>query len=124
LSPEAVSAALSLIPTLALAKDQEIAGGPVGTKSRRQRTGVWLLASEHAVESTSLERHLIYLLDVVEPAASAIAAVRGKQDLRADFFCYWASASGEGGPEISPGTLARIAALGAALGIDFADDAD
>lgn len=124
LKPDEISAAVGLTPTLALAKDQEIAGGPVGKKPRHQRTGVWLLGSEHAVASTSLERHLGYLLEAVEPAAGAIAAVRQQQDLRADFFCYWASANGDGGPEISPTTLRRVAAMDASLGIDFFDDSD
>jgi hypothetical protein len=38
-----------------------------------------VLASEHAVASTSLERHLIYLLDAVEPAAGAIDGVRSNR---------------------------------------------
>lgn len=82
-------------------------------------TGVWLLGSEHGVESTSLERHLVHLLDVIEPAAAALEMLRRRHELRIDLFCYWLSATGHGGPEISPGTLARIAALDAALGIDF-----
>jgi hypothetical protein len=56
---------------------------------RRQRTGVWL------------------------------KALRREHELRGDFFCYWLSASGHGGPEVSPTTLARIAALDLSLGIDF-----
>jgi hypothetical protein len=123
LRPDAVSAALELVPTFARAKDEEIPVGRVG-KARRQRTGVWLLSSEHAVDSTSLEVHLIHLLDAVVPAAPALDAVRAEQDLRADFYCYWVSARGDGGPEISPTTLGRVAALNAALGIAFFDESD
>jgi hypothetical protein len=46
-------------------------------------------------------------------------AVIQEQGLRADFYCYWVSATGQGGPEVSPETLARIAALGASLGFEF-----
>ena len=123
LRPDAVSAALDVTPTFARAKDEEIPAGRVG-KARRQRTGVWLLSSEHAVDSTSLEVHLIHLLDAVEPTAPALDAVRAAQDLRADFYCSWVSARGDGGPEISPTTLGRVAALNAALGIEFFDDSD
>jgi Domain of unknown function (DUF4279) len=90
-----------------------------GKTTRRQRTGVWLLGTDDRVESTSLERHLIHLLDAIEPAAATLNALRSRDELRADFFCYWLSATGHGGPEVSPTTLARIAALDAALGIDF-----
>jgi hypothetical protein len=119
LDPDEVRAALGLKPTCAFAKDQEVPVGRKGTTTRRQRTGVWLLASEHSVESTSLERHLIHLLDVIEPATATLDTLRRQHELRADFFCYWLSATGHGGPEISPRTLKRIAALDAALGIDF-----
>jgi hypothetical protein len=36
----------------------------------------------------------------------------------ADFFCFWLSATGHGGPEVSPGTLARIVRFNASLGFD------
>jgi hypothetical protein len=85
--------------------------------------GVWLVSSENAVPSTSLERHLLHLLDRVEPVAAAIDALRRSQEIRADFLCYWISATGDGGPEVSPSTLGRIGALDASLGIDFRDDA-
>jgi hypothetical protein len=59
------------------------------------------------------------LLGALEPAASAILSILGVEDIRADFFCLWRSATGHGGPEISPATLGRIAALGASSGFDF-----
>lgn len=119
LDPDEVSAELGLAPTWTAAKDQEIPVGRQGRTSRRQSTGVWLLASEDHVDSTAVERHLVHLLDAVEPASAAVDALRRRQELRADFFCYWPSATGHGGPEVSPGTLRRIAALDAALGFDF-----
>lgn len=119
LDPDEVTSALGITPTQAFIKDQEIPVGRKGKATRRQRTGVWLLDTEHTVESTSLERHVIWLLDAVEPAADARRALRARRGLEADFFCYWLSAHGHGGPLFAPGTLARIAALDAVLGIDF-----
>jgi hypothetical protein len=118
LRPDEVSAALGLTPTRALSKGQVV---PFGRTTRIQPTGLWWLSSEHAVESTSLERHLIHLMEAVEPAAQALDTLRNRQELRADFFCYWLSAVGHGGPAISPATLARIAGLDAALSLDFYD---
>ena len=123
LRPDTVTAALDLTPTFARAKDEEIPAGRVG-KARRQRTGVWLISSEHAVDSTSLEVHLIHLLDAVEPTARALDALCVEHDLGADFYCSWVSARGDGGPEISSTTLGRVAGLNAALGIEFFDDSD
>ncbi len=119
LKPDEVSAALGLTPTWALAKHDEIPVGRKGKTTRRQPTGVWLLRTDDTVDSTDLERHLIYLLDAVEPASHSLAALRRHDDLKTDFFCFWLSATGHGGPVISPATLARIAALDTPLGIDF-----
>ena len=119
LDPDEVGAVLGLTPTRAFAKGQAVPVGRKGKTTRRQRTGVWLLGSEDRTESTSLERHLIHLLDAVEHATPALATWRAERGLAVDFFCFWESATGHGGPELSPGTLARIAALDATLGIDF-----
>jgi hypothetical protein len=118
LNPAEVTAALAVSPTRALGKGAELPAGPRG-EARRQRIGIWLLGTEDKLDSTSLDRHLIQLLDAIEPAAPALNTLRAEHDLRADFFCYWLSGTGHGGPEVSPATLARIAALDASLGIDF-----
>jgi hypothetical protein len=51
----------------------------------RQPTGVWFITSENRVGSTSVERHLIYLLERVEPIQAELLAVIEEQRLRADF---------------------------------------
>jgi hypothetical protein len=48
-----------------------------------------------------------------------LADIRAEHDLKADFFCFWLSATGHVGPEIAAETLGRIAALNAKIGIDF-----
>jgi len=52
------------------------------------------------------------------PAKEELLAVAREQSLTADFFCYWVSATGHGGPEIGADTLRRISELGASLGFD------
>jgi Domain of unknown function (DUF4279) len=116
LKPDEVTAALGLSPTHARAKGDTVPIGRKGKATFVQRTGIWLL---EASRTASLERHLIHRLDVVEPAADALVALRLRHDLSADFFCYWLSA---GGPW-RPGALARVARAHrrarCALGIDF-----
>ncbi|MBJ7470178.1 MAG: DUF4279 domain-containing protein [Solirubrobacteraceae bacterium] len=116
LDPDEVSAALGLTPSHSLRRDQFV---PTATEVRRQETGVWLLKSEGKVESTSLERHLMFLLDQVEPGAAALDELRRTQTLTTDFFCFWMSATGHGGPIFSAPLMQRVAAVGAELGIDF-----
>jgi hypothetical protein len=71
------------------------------------------------VESTSVERHIRYLLDLLEPHSDTLLHIMTEQELKADFFCLWVSAEGHGGPMLSPETMRRIAALHAELGFDF-----
>jgi hypothetical protein len=83
-----------------------------------QPTGVWLINSKQ-LEATSSERHLSFLLDRLAPAANDLRELLDRQGLSADFSCYWASATGHGGPVISADVLRRIADIGASLGYDF-----
>lgn len=85
----------------------------------KQRIGVWYITSEGRLETTNTERHLLDLLEKLEPVKEELRAVVQRQSLVADFFCYWVSATGHGGPEVSPDTLRRIADLDARLGFDF-----
>lgn len=116
LDPDVVTRLLGIEPTQALRRDQLV---PTATNVRRQETGVWLLKSEGKVSSTSLERHLIYLLDRIEPQLAALAAYLAAGEATADFFCFWLSATGHGGPILSADVMRRVGATGAELGIDF-----
>lgn len=126
LEPDDVTKVLGLQPSQALRSGQLV---PTATQVRRQELGVWLLKSEGQIVSTSLERHLNYLLDLIEPGAEALRQLRRSQDVTADFFCFWMSATGHGGPVFSAKLLERVAGVGAELGIDFygggeTDDSD
>ncbi len=116
LDPNDVTAALQLEPSQALRTGQLV---PTATQIRRQELGVWLLKSEGHVVSTSLERHLNYLLDRVEPGVAALRRLQEAQEVSTDFFCFWMSATGHGGPVFSTEVLQRVARIGAELGIDF-----
>jgi Domain of unknown function (DUF4279) len=85
----------------------------------RQRTGVWIFTTEGVLASTSLERHLRYLLDELEPRTEEIQALVDRDGLEAVFSCFWVSATGHGGPVLSPEVLNRVARVGAALWFDL-----
>lgn len=116
LDPDDVTRLLGVEPSQALRRDQLV---PTQTSVRRQETGVWLLKSEGKVASTSLERHLLFLLDRVEPRLAALDGLLRTHQATADFFCFWLSATGHGGPIFSADVMQRVAATGAELGIDF-----
>jgi hypothetical protein len=85
----------------------------------RQPTGVWYITSEGRVGSTNVERHLSYLLEIVEPAKRELLEVAAEQSLRMDFYCYWISATGQGGPGLSAESMKRIADLDATLNFEL-----
>lgn len=121
LDPAAVTRALGVQPSKALVKDQLVPGDE---GVRRQPTGVWALSTDDRVASSSLERHLTHLLGVLEPAAGPLAELQREYGAVTDFFCFWMSLTGHGGPMLSPAVLERIAALGADLEFDFYDASD
>jgi hypothetical protein len=84
----------------------------------------WGLSSRDQLESTDLQEHLIWLLDRLEPAREEIQKLRAQGNMRADFYCVWMSATGEGGPIFSSGVLSRVALFGINLGISFTDLSD
>jgi hypothetical protein len=117
LIPDVVESATGLAADFGAAKG-ELRASRSG-REIRQRTGVWLISSEGQVESTSLERHIRYLLEKVEPVMGKLLAVAREQGATADFYCYWVSASDQGGPGIGPETLGRMSELQGILAFDI-----
>ena len=86
----------------------------VGERSRpiwRPPPGsVWSLDSAGRVEADTIEPHLEWLLDLIEPVASDLATVVA-EGATASAECYWASVGRAGGPWIAPRSMQRLAAL-------------
>src|SRR5579884_2737351 len=92
LDPDRVTAILGTAPTTAYRK------GEVYKESRgreaRGRTGVWLLSSKGAVNSSDLKDHLEYLRQVLYPADSherveRLKALLCEMRAEADIGCFW-----------------------------------
>src|SRR5262245_50739220 len=77
----------------------------------------WFLSTEGAIVSRDIRRHLDWLLDRLEPKAAALAELRSR-GASVDVFCYWLSASGHGGPTLSPSQAKKLAALDLECGFD------
>ncbi len=71
----------------------------------------WFLCSNGQVHSRDSRRHIDWILDQVESCAEELENIR-KSGGRADISCSWLSASGHGGPTVSPHQSNRLAALG------------
>jgi hypothetical protein len=116
LIPQEISARIGLSATFACAKgDMFKSGGGLATRP----IGVWLLRSENVVVSTSLERHLIYLVEILESVEEQIKYYVDNPDYQVDFLCYWVSATGHGGPIFSSKLMKKLSALCNEMNFDF-----
>jgi len=63
------------------------------------------------------------VLDRLEPVRTKLEEYAAQSNVEKDLFCFWESATGNGGPSFSPFLLARIVSMDLALGLDiyFAD---
>lgn len=115
LVPDEVTRLLHVEPTDRASKGAQLVAS--SGKTRTAPTGRWILESRGHVDSIDLEQHITWLLDQMESAGITPAAIPGVS--KADVFCYWLSATGQGGPELSPELLGRLAKLRLTLGLDI-----
>jgi hypothetical protein len=83
--------------------------------------GRWALDSGGEVDEVgpTLEAHVVWLLDRLEPHATALRAEQARDpESVAELFCFWSMEGVNADFSLSPGTLARVAALGAQLRLD------
>jgi hypothetical protein len=85
--------------------------------------GHWSLSSRDHVVSTDVAKHIAWVLDRLEPVRTKLEEYAAQSNVEKDLFCFWESATGNGGPSFSPFLLARIVSMDLALGLDiyFAD---
>jgi hypothetical protein len=116
LVPEDINGLLDISPHKSFRK-----GDKHGDKSWPH--GYWGLTTKDHVDSTVLEVHIAWLLDLLEPNSSNLTKIVQKENFKADIFCFWESKTGHGGPVFSPIILGRLAKLNLVLNLDiyFAD---
>jgi hypothetical protein len=81
-------------------------------------TSGWSIDSGSSIEADTIEPHLAWLLDLLEPHAEALSAIVATGAFAyAD--CCWRSPGRSGGPWITPESMRRLAALDLPLIISF-----
>ncbi|MHB0935041.1 MAG: DUF4279 domain-containing protein [Armatimonadota bacterium] len=122
LDPEVVTVALGIQPKYSGKKgDSRLVKTKGGTRETFLYTGSWSISSSTAVNSSSSEDHLRYLLAQLEPVKENILRLQDEFSIESYFEVYWGSPIGQGGPEISPDTLLRIAQLRVTLYFELWD---
>jgi hypothetical protein len=112
--PASVTERLRIEPTRTRSKGQFV-GKRTGKVAD---TSHWSVDSAASTDADTIEPHLQWLLELIEPQAAALAAVVAEGAFAyAD--CFWSSPGLSGGPWITPESMARLAALKLPLIISF-----
>jgi hypothetical protein len=125
LDPATITEATGLAPKLAHRRG-EAKPVPSGRAPAVWRSGLWLFDSAPQLSETenTLDEHLSWLLDQLEPHVATLLALARDQSLVADFFCGYFMTGRNRGFTLRPFTLARISQLEAELGIDVYIEGD
>lgn len=113
--PTAIGSVLGIEPSRVISR-----GSPVGNRESGldHRDARWLLRTESHMAEDTIEPHLTWLLDRLEPTSSELASLqRDGHETRVD--CIWSSAGASGGPWITATTMERLGALGLDLVVSF-----
>ena len=118
LDPDSITELVGLEPRTAYRKG-ELRTFPDGSFGAPHRFGMWSMSTEGLVARTEdLDRHLVWLLDRLEPAGEQLRALVDG-GYRADFFCGCFMGGWNSGWEVPAGILERIGQLGARIGLDI-----
>ena len=115
--PAEVTARLGLEPTSSQRRGELRPPPSRRAPPRAWSCSAWFLTSDGAIESRDGRCHVDWLLDRVGHRALTLAELRtvGCETLLS---CYWVSASGHGGPMLSPEQLGRLAECGLEVWFD------
>jgi len=80
-----------------------------GVTGKRHVNG-WFLSTKGKLKSRDSRRHIDWILDKIEPVSARIKELQ-EGGCSIDIMCFWGSASGNGGPTISPEQMARLVKL-------------
>jgi len=80
-----------------------------GEKSIRGHKCVngWFLSTKGILKSRDSRKHIDWILDKIQAVSKKIHELQ-KCGASMDVMCFWGSASGDGGPTISPDQMARL----------------
>jgi hypothetical protein len=111
LNPDDVSSRLRLVPSDSQKK------GQILQAQREAPVGAWFLSSQDHVPSRDVGRHIVWIIDQLSGREAMLKALQD-EGYQIDLFCFWASANGHGGPELTHEIMQRLSSLKLNLGFD------
>jgi Domain of unknown function (DUF4279) len=124
LEPHQISAILAAQPTKAYRKGERYRAGP-RAGYLFGHTGVWVLATDSAVDAVELDAHLEYLISLVfgrpdrEERLKQLKGLMSREGIKADVSCFWRGDPGTRPPAIPRDVITRFDELPAEIETDF-----
>ena len=89
----------------------------------RKKLRGWFLSTQESINSKDSRRHIDHLIDLILPLIEKLDKLR-ESGVRIEICCFWESASGNGGPTMSPTQMKALGELNLELWWDiwFSDD--
>jgi hypothetical protein len=111
LDPNAVTSLFGIEPSQTQRKGEQLKKGVVRRKG-------WFLSTENTVVSRDVRRHVHWLIETFSSKEEAFHQLRS-QSYETVVSCYWMSASGHGGPMLSPKLMRSLSDLGVEIRFDI-----
>ena len=110
---------LGIKPSMAFSKGEKYLGkykninsGKIEKRWETRYTGIWRLSTKGVLECKSVEPHLLYLLDILEPKRNAIEKyLCDSKNYHIRFYIWWEPFDGHGSYRISKDSLRRMSVL-------------
>ena len=120
LDPEALTQLTGMQPETAYRRGDLRIRRDTGEPYAPYRLGMWAVTSRGNVDEIgpSVEDHIVWLLERLEPHAPALAKLIREHDARTDFYCGYWQRRWNSAWELTANTLRRVVALGASFGYD------
>ena len=100
--PEYVTKALGIEPTrIQLAATTSASGKPI------RRINAWFLSTKDVLESRDTRRHLDWIASKLSGKENVLVRLK-ESGVIMDISCFWLSASGHGGPILSPMQMRKL----------------
>ena len=112
LQPDDLSALLNLTPSKCQKK------GQITPATSIAAVGGWFLSSEGQVASRDVQRHIVWILDQINDRQALLKDLQA-EGYEMDIFCFWVSAHGHGGPELSHEIMQRLGSMRLKVSFDI-----
>ena len=119
LSPQEITQNLGVMPTQSWEKGEKYQGKARDPKTkqfytiwREQPWGMWHLNTQGIVSDLRVEKHILYMLNLLEPSKKRLEQyLSRKEEYRISFYIHWEPIDDWGSYEVDHDVLRRMSAL-------------